>query len=160
VQAVVAGGLAGALEGPGPLTVFVSAAGGERAALHRHLLRAELRALYPGPARTPPSFASPSITPHPHPPLPPCVQAPDNFAFERLGRNVLDYVLNPHNKAALVDVLTYHVANGEIKAGSLKNGQVIPTLDAGQSVTVGINGGIVTINGARVIRADVGASNG
>jgi len=88
------------------------------------------------------------------------VFAPVNEAFDALGRNILDYVLNTHNVKTLDEVLTYHVVAGKVPAAALKDGQVIPTLDKPETVTAHINGAEVTINNARVLKADVEASNG
>ena len=70
------------------------------------------------------------------------------------------------NNKALQTVLTYHAISGNIQANQIKDGQVIPTVDAGQSVTAHIRGGQVYIQGgfaqdeARVLRANVECSNG
>ena len=57
-------------------------------------------------------------------------------------------------------VLTYHVVSGAVRSGDLHDGQVISTLDAGQSVTAHVQGQNVEINNARVIRANIVCSNG
>jgi len=88
------------------------------------------------------------------------VFAPIDQAFGALGDNILDYVFNPDNKKALDTVLTYHVVSGAVTSGQIKDGQVIPTVDAGQSVTAHVNGGNVEINNARVIKANIMATNG
>ena len=67
--------------------------------------------------------------------------------------------MNPHNVAALDTVLTYHVANGAVLSNTLKDGQMIPTLEK-EDVTVHIAGGVVSINNARVLAADNLATNG
>ena len=134
------------LEGPGPFTVS-RAERGEGV----HACGGDL-------TRTPP------LPPHTPPPPPPLlarqVFAPENRAFDALGRNILDYVLNPHNIKTLDAVLTNHVVAGRVLSNQLTDGQVIPTLDTPQTVTAHIAGGVVSINNARVITADVLASNG
>jgi len=92
----------------------------------------------------------------PPPPPPPC----SNTAFDALGRNILDFVFNSHNQAALDNILTYHTVSGAVKSNQLYNGEVIPTLDNKLTVTAHINGNAVSINNANVIKADVLASNG
>ena len=57
-------------------------------------------------------------------------------------------------------MLTYHVVSGAVTSGQIKDGQVIPTVDAGQSVTAHVAGGQVKINNARVIRANIMCTNG
>ena len=87
------------------------------------------------------------------------MQAPVNFGFEVLGRNILDYISNKKNIGVLDNVLTYHVANLEVFSDQLTNGEQIPTLD-NEVVTVSINGATVKINNATVLKADIKASNG
>lgn len=57
-------------------------------------------------------------------------------------------------------MLTYHVVAGAITADQITDGEVIPTLDNKLSVTAHVNGGVVTINNARVLKANIMASNG
>ena len=59
----------------------------------------------------------------------------------------------------LDNVLTYHVVSGAVQAADLKDGELIPTLDK-ENVTAHVNGADVHINNARVIRADIEATNG
>lgn len=88
------------------------------------------------------------------------VFAPINQAFEALGRNILDFVLNPHNIKTLDGVLTYHVHSGEVKSTQITNGEVISTLDGQQTLTATVGNGAVKINQATVIKADNLATNG
>ena len=85
--------------------------------------------------------------------------APENRAFDALGPNILDYVLNPHNVKDLDTVLTYHVHAGKVLSNQITNGEKISTVD-GVDVVAGVNNGVVTIDGARVIAADNLATNG
>lgn len=90
------------------------------------------------------------------------VLAPVNTGFEKLGRNILDFVFSPHNKAALDNILTYHVISGSVPSSALTNGEVVPTLDAKETITVGVAGSKVSFNNgaANVLIANVAASNG
>jgi len=83
VTAVTVGGLAGALSGPGPFTLF----------------------------------------------------APDDFAFERLPPGVLARLLK--NVTELDEVLTYHVAKGNVSSSDLTDGEQIPTLN-GKDILVNL----------------------
>jgi len=85
------------------------------------------------------------------------VFAPTNAAFEALPAGVLERLLLPSNKAALVKILTYHVVSGKVLAADVVDGAV-PTVE-GQSVTISTMGG-VTVNKANVVTADVMADNG
>jgi len=88
------------------------------------------------------------------------VFAPINQGFDALGRNILDYVLNPDHIKTLDGVLTYHVVAGAVTSDQLHDGEVVPTLDGTETVTVHIAGAEVRINNARVLRANIKASNG
>jgi uncharacterized surface protein with fasciclin (FAS1) repeats len=89
------------------------------------------------------------------------VFAPSDEAFKAMDQAVLTALLKPANKAKLVEVLEYHVANGKVLAADLKNNEKIMTLDK-QNVTVTIAGtpAVVKIDTATVTKADVMAVNG
>jgi uncharacterized surface protein with fasciclin (FAS1) repeats len=87
------------------------------------------------------------------------VFAPTNEAFAALPKGVLANLLKPENKAQLVDLLTYHVAAGAVHAKDLMDMQMLTTVE-GKNVTVRTAGSTILINSAKVITADVGASNG
>merc|ERR1712127_1131192 len=72
---------------------------------------------------------------------------------------LLKHLLDPANKAQLVDVLTYHVASGSVHAADLKNDEKIKTVE-GKDVEARIVGSKVFINQAQVTTADIDASNG
>jgi uncharacterized surface protein with fasciclin (FAS1) repeats len=92
-------------------------------------------------------------------PGPYTVFAPTNAAFEALGKQTLNTLLEPANKEELGEILTYHVVPGELTASELSNGQKLKTVQ-GDSLTVRVADGGVTVNGATVAMADVEASNG
>ncbi|TRD21579.1 fasciclin domain-containing protein [Palleronia caenipelagi] len=85
------------------------------------------------------------------------VFAPYDPAFAGLEPGALEALLN--NKDDLNAVLTYHVVAGKVMAGDLADGQMLPTLN-GKELPVQIMDGKVMIDGATVVSADVGASNG
>ncbi len=84
------------------------------------------------------------------------VFAPTDEAFAKLPAGTLDGLLK--DKAALAKVLTYHVVPGKVMAADVKTGEAKTV--QGQSVKLVVNAGKVTVDGANVIKADVGASNG
>lgn len=100
-------GLAGALEGPGPFTVF----------------------------------------------------APTDEAFAKIDKATLESLLKPENKEKLVSILTYHVVPGRVFSPDAVKAGTAKTLQGGM-VTIRAEGGAVTVNGAKVVGADVDASNG
>ena len=92
------------------------------------------------------------------------VFAPDNAAFDKLPAGTVDNLLKPANKKQLSKILTYHVVPGNVMAADLKDGQTIKTVQ-GESLTVSIAGGAVTITDAKggtatVTTPDIKATNG
>ena len=87
------------------------------------------------------------------------VFAPTNAAFAALPAGVLDALLLPENKDALVKILTYHVVPGTVLAADIADGDVVIETVEGQNVLFSTSNG-VTVNGANVVTADVLASNG
>jgi uncharacterized surface protein with fasciclin (FAS1) repeats len=85
--------------------------------------------------------------------------APTNAAFAALPKGTVEGLLKPESKDKLTAVLTYHVVDGNVMAGQLTDGQKVKTLN-GQELTVAIKGGVVTINGIKVIAADLAGTNG
>jgi len=87
------------------------------------------------------------------------VFAPTNAAFDKLPPGTVESLLQPENKQALIDILTYHVVPGKILSTDLSDGQEATTLQ-GDVVVVTIADGTVKINEATVSTPDVEASNG
>ena len=83
------------------------------------------------------------------------VFAPTDAAFAKIPKADLDALLK--DKAKLTAVLTYHVVPGRVMAKDVKAGSV-KTVQGGM-LTLGTTGG-VTVNNAKVVQADVVASNG
>ena len=81
--------------------------------------------------------------------------APTDAAFAKVPKAQLDALLA--DKAKLTKVLTYHVVSGAVMAKDVKAGMV-KTVE-GSDLTLATTGG-VTVNGAKVVAADVKASNG
>lgn len=89
------------------------------------------------------------------------VFAPNDAAFAALPAGTVENLLKPENKAKLVAILTYHVVPGRVMAADVAGKTVNAMSVEGATVkVVGAANGVVTINGARVIAADVQASNG
>jgi uncharacterized surface protein with fasciclin (FAS1) repeats len=105
IKLAEAAGLAGALEGKGPLTVF----------------------------------------------------APTDAAFAKLPRATVTAL--EHDRANLRAVLLYHVVKGRITAAQLVKRHSVKTLN-GQSLTLRVKNGVVTVGGIRVIKTNIAASNG
>ena len=87
------------------------------------------------------------------------VFAPTDEAFAKLPKETLDKLLRPENKAALQQILTYHVVPDTVDSQSLKSGRVKTVEGNPFHVTVSQRNGI-RINKSRVVQADIKASNG
>jgi uncharacterized surface protein with fasciclin (FAS1) repeats len=85
------------------------------------------------------------------------VFAPTDEAFAALPKGTLENLLKPENKDKLVKILTYHVVSGTVMSTDLKAGKVVTV--EGSPVTIRL-GKLVTVNDARVVKADIKASNG
>ncbi len=83
------------------------------------------------------------------------VFAPTDEAFAKIPKADLDALLK--DKAKLTAVLTYHVVGGQVMAKDVKAGNV-KTVQGG-NIALATTGG-VTVNNAKVVSADVVASNG
>jgi uncharacterized surface protein with fasciclin (FAS1) repeats len=89
-------------------------------------------------------------------PGPYTVFAPTDAAFAKIPPDQLNALLA--DKAMLVKVLTYHVVPGTVMAKDVKSGAV-QTVE-GQELLVDVSSSGVTVNDAKVIKADIVASNG
>ena len=99
------------------------------------------------------------------------VFAPTNKAFDALPEGTVETLLKPANKAALQNVLTYHVVAGKMDASAIVaaikkgNGKAKLTTVSGGTLTATMNGNNVIVtdeNGgmATVTQANVFQSNG
>ncbi len=83
------------------------------------------------------------------------VFAPTDEAFAKIPKADLDALLK--DKAKLTAVLTYHVVSGQVMAKDVKAGKVKSV--QGSELSLGTAGG-VTVDGAKVVKADIVADNG
>lgn len=86
------------------------------------------------------------------------VFAPTDAAFAALPKGTVEELLKPENKEILTKILTYHVLAGEQTAKTLKSGEAKTLEGAPVEVKVSSNG--VMVNNAKVVKADIKASNG
>lgn len=84
------------------------------------------------------------------------VFAPTDEAFKRLPTGTLNALLKDTSK--LKTILTYHVVAGTVAGKDVKAGE-IKTLE-GTPLIAAWEGNKVTVNGAKVVQADIEASNG
>ena len=87
------------------------------------------------------------------------VFAPTDAAFDKLPPATLQQLLRPANREALRQVVAYHVVTGRVDAAGLVGKTMSsPTLE-GSSLAIDGRGGVM-VNSARVVQADIQASNG
>ena len=67
-------------------------------------------------------------------------------------------MLKPENKEKLVKILTYHVVPGAVMSTELKDGEEVTTVE-GSEVKIEVGRG-VKVDDAKVVKADIKASNG
>ena len=87
------------------------------------------------------------------------VFAPTDEAFAKLPAGTVEMLLKPENKAKLTRILTYHVVAGKVMAADaakLTSAKAV----SGDTLTIAAHGGGVTIDKAKVVKADIAASNG
>jgi uncharacterized surface protein with fasciclin (FAS1) repeats len=86
------------------------------------------------------------------------VFAPTNAAFEKLPAGTVENLLKPESKAALQNILEYHVYVGAIKEEYIQDGMTLNQVNL-ENVTLNKKDGKITVNGANVLGI-VKASNG
>ena len=87
------------------------------------------------------------------------VFAPTDEAFGNLPEGTVANLLKPENRDKLASILKYHVVSGRVYANDAIAAGQADTL-AGQKVKIANGGGYVMINDARVVMANLDASNG
>jgi len=85
------------------------------------------------------------------------VFAPTDAAFAKVPTETLNALLA--DKAALANVLTYHVVAGKVMAADVVKLTSAETVQ-GQAVSIEVKGGKVYVDGAQVVTTDIKASNG
>jgi len=87
------------------------------------------------------------------------VFAPTDAAFAALPEGTVESLLKPENREKLTAILTYHVVPGHYAAADVSGMSTATTVN-GEAVDIRAAGSGVTVDGARVVKADVAASNG
>jgi uncharacterized surface protein with fasciclin (FAS1) repeats len=87
------------------------------------------------------------------------VFAPTDEAFAKLPNGTLDKLLKPENKKQLVAILTYHVVPGKVMAKDLAGQKTMAKSVEGSEIAVDATNG-VKVDNAKVVKADIQASNG
>ena len=87
------------------------------------------------------------------------VFAPTDDAFKKLPPGTVESLLKPENKEKLRAILTYNEVAGKVTAAEVMKLSSAKTLN-GQSVAISTTDGTVMVNNAKVVKADIHASNG
>jgi uncharacterized surface protein with fasciclin (FAS1) repeats len=86
--------------------------------------------------------------------------APNDAAFQALPAGTVEGLLKPENKDKLAGILTYHVVPGSVASSSLTGVADVATVNGATVKIDASTAGVVKINDAMVVAADVPASNG
>jgi uncharacterized surface protein with fasciclin (FAS1) repeats len=87
------------------------------------------------------------------------VFAPSDDAFAALPAGTVETLVKPENKDKLTAILLLHVLPGKVMAADVAGQVMDPTTAGGATVHVdGTHG--VTVDGAKVVTADIACSNG
>ena len=87
------------------------------------------------------------------------VFAPTDEAFANFWPETLKNLLKPENKDKLRMLLTYHVVSGKVKAKKAKKLESAEPVSGG-SLRLSVKDKNLFINSAKVVKADIRASNG
>ncbi len=87
------------------------------------------------------------------------VFAPNDAAFAKLPAGTVESLVKPENKAKLAAILTLHVLPGKVMAADVTGKKLSPASVQGEALHVDGTSG-VTVNGAKVVTADIACTNG
>jgi uncharacterized surface protein with fasciclin (FAS1) repeats len=87
------------------------------------------------------------------------VFAPTDEAFAKLPGGTVENLLKPENNQQLVAILTYHVVPGKVMSKDLVGKKTMAKTVEGTQVSIDATDG-VRVDNAKVVKADIEASNG
>jgi uncharacterized surface protein with fasciclin (FAS1) repeats len=87
------------------------------------------------------------------------VFAPTDDAFAKLPAGTVENLLKPENKKKLAAILTYHVVPGKVMSKDLAGKKMMVKTVEGAQVSINATDG-VKVDDAKVVKADIVASNG
>lgn len=83
---------------------------------------------------------------------------PSNSAFEKLGKEKWNTLLKPENKDQLTSILTYHIVPGKHMSQYMQS-KTLRTIN-GKNIDIKVDGGVIRVNNAKVVRVDMVGPNG
>ena len=87
------------------------------------------------------------------------VFAPTDAAFAKLPKGTVENLLKPENRDQLVAILTYHVVPAKVMSADIAGKTATAKTLSGGELAIDATSG-VTVNDAKVVTADIEASNG
>lgn len=87
------------------------------------------------------------------------VFAPTDEAFANLPAGTVESLLEPANKEKLKAILTYHVVSGKVPSSEAVKLSSAKTVN-GKDLRLATEGGALKVGTAKVVKADIEASNG
>ncbi|MFO0916864.1 MAG: fasciclin domain-containing protein [Planctomycetaceae bacterium] len=89
------------------------------------------------------------------------VLAPNDEAFKKLPAGTVENLLKPENKSKLAAILKYHVIPSKAMAADVVklDGKKVKTVE-GSEVSIKVTNGTVNVDKAKVIKTDIGTTNG
>jgi uncharacterized surface protein with fasciclin (FAS1) repeats len=87
------------------------------------------------------------------------VFAPTDEAFAKLPGGTVENLLKPENKKQLVAILTYHVVPAKVMSKDIVGKKTMAKSVEGEEISIDATNG-VKVDNAKVVKADVEASNG
>ena len=87
------------------------------------------------------------------------VFAPTDEAFAKLPAGTLEALLKPENTRKLQRILTSHVVAGKVMATDVVRTSSAKAV-SGATLTIASRDGGVTVDGAKVVKTDIAATNG
>ena len=85
--------------------------------------------------------------------------APNDLAFEKLEKGLVEKLLEPQNRAQLADLLNNHIVSGKIPFKELKDGDKLTTVN-GKELLVQEKNGTVSIGEIKILPREAKISNG
>jgi len=86
------------------------------------------------------------------------VFAPSDEAFAKLPPGTVEGLLKPENKEKLGKLLAYHVMEGKVMAADVKT--MMAKTANGANLDIKVTPEAIMVNDAKIVKADVAASNG
>ncbi len=87
------------------------------------------------------------------------VFAPTDAAFAALPKGTVESLLKPKNKAKLIAILKHHVLSGAVPSKAIAGKKLSPNSVNGTPLQIDATSDVM-VSGAKVVIADVKASNG